>query len=86
MPNMVVFLTEVNGFSLKNSVTHYFQNWRVPYGFHKKITWINIKCTINNHLLISKRENVYDFEANKLDDKFEISYPEFDYDYYNYFD
>lgn len=28
-------------------------------------------------------KNVYDFEANKIDNSFEISYPEFDYDYYN---
>jgi hypothetical protein len=28
-------------------------------------------------------KNIYDFEANKIDHKYEISYPEFDYDYYN---
>lgn len=28
-------------------------------------------------------KNVYDFEANKIDNKYKISYPEFDYDYYN---
>lgn len=28
-------------------------------------------------------KNVYDFEANKIDPKYKISYPEFDYDYYN---
>ncbi|MDD3145441.1 MAG: DUF1704 domain-containing protein [Candidatus Gracilibacteria bacterium] len=28
-------------------------------------------------------KNVYDFEANKIDSKYKISYPEFDYDYYN---
>ncbi|NVP17550.1 DUF1704 domain-containing protein [Candidatus Gracilibacteria bacterium] len=28
-------------------------------------------------------KNVYDFEANKIDSKYEISYPEFDYDFYN---
>lgn len=28
-------------------------------------------------------KNVYDFEAHKIDNKYKISYPEFDYDYYN---
>lgn len=28
-------------------------------------------------------KNVYDFEAHKLDPKYEISYPDFNYDYYN---
>ncbi len=28
-------------------------------------------------------KNVYDFEANKIDPKYKISYPDMDYDYYN---
>lgn len=47
---------------------------------HYEILKKEIKFTYRK---IDFLKNVYDFEANKIDPKYKISYPEFDYDYYN---
>jgi len=50
--------------------------WNVSYLLLKKeINFVYKK--------IDFLKNVYDFEANKIDPKYKILYPEFDYDYYN---
>ncbi|MDD2907614.1 MAG: hypothetical protein PHH98_03150 [Candidatus Gracilibacteria bacterium] len=48
--------------------------------FHYEILKKEIHYIYNK---IDFLKNVYDFEANKIDSKYKISYPEFDYDYYN---
>lgn len=47
---------------------------------HYEILKKEIKFTYKK---IDFLKNVYDFEANKIDPKYKISYPELDYDYYN---
>lgn len=52
-----------------------------------KFTKIQYKVLIKEINFIYKKidflKNVYDFEANKLDKNFKISFPEFNFDYYN---
>lgn len=50
------------------------------WDFYYKILVYEIKYIYHK---IDFLKNVYDFEANKLDNRYKISYPEFDYDYYN---